>query len=1063
MNNAAANDPATDAAAQQIVGDVLDNNVDGLRSALDKGVNVQNIRGPQGMTLLHLAASHGYTGITRLLLDAGLDPVAEMESGHTPIEIAAMAGHKETAELILDAGKKLAAQAMGTYKEAVANEEGATNGPAAPTAPAPQVVEQRSLGYDEKHLWGTPVDELHGYWAPGQSRAMARLRKAFGGAKSVPAEQRAPAPASAAPQPAASTSSAAPTQPTFPPLTPAQERFRAAMFAGDVESLREQVGAGFPIDATVFAGSAALHVAAVDGKPHVVRTLLELGADLNAIDQQGHTALLYALGHGRTDVVLLLVQQDGVEVNHRAPSGHTALHAAVKANVAVAVPYLLAKGADTTAFNAEGQTPLQHAEALKRDDIAAALRNAPAIAPSTTVAAPVSADEVAEDGTDGHRFALLADACVNGDVATLLKHLAGPADPLIAATEETGASLLHFAVIGGNADVLAVLLEHGVPLQSKMRSRIEELGTDGPFTPLDLARVLDRAEAISVLEEACNGAHDGRGIDGETPDVKAMRKPDGGLYVLVFNRYTGDPVHRTLSERLTRQTLAEHGNGEAEPSPTASDEQRAMEAIGKAVEADDTERLKQVIDGYPEGKQLYVGNGNTILHIAANRGNVENVIMLLKKGADPFHRNERGQRAIDAVPDTVSAMNAKMMLAIATGDDSHFPGKVNPNPLKEMYLGIAQKKGLPFDKLAELKAQHEAKDAQDRVEQDPYFTMEHLEPRRLAIARALAEHMNYDRAMFDLKRSDPQLHFVTLLVAAAEWVARNGRKTVVDEHDMDNDDEPTEQRVVRRVGFRQAVAGIHLRLAMHPFSMVLGHQTPERVKSFSKFLDAVVKVASGGDDLDELEANDLRASLSILVSAWDWSQATLLAQARAVATGGDRPYYTLENFRVFFGNFEDVDPTKHGDHIYPRDALEEAFMAMDLAVRISGEHPVRPLAVTEDMDDQAVLTVVKAWLPLVKGRREVYEVYDPTSVDPEFAPSDRSFSDTLAILETPRTIPVVRYEVYDVQDANGTPFRMATLFKGRIEERKGTDWYCGILKAAHRAGLQPTMTGIPVV
>ncbi|MCA8448948.1 ankyrin repeat domain-containing protein [Burkholderia vietnamiensis] len=1381
----AANDPATvQAVTQMIVTAVMENDVASVQLALDKGLNIQSIQGPVGMSLLHIAAGCGAADVVNILLSIGMNPLAQNgngitpvqlaqheghagiaatlmaaagheqtiqsafpsagarlmhaanegdlptvktlvndgtlvgladEDGTTPLHLAAAGGHMDVVEFLIDQGADLLAksvqngrgwtaldiavrrkhedvallllQAMGEQGFVNANGEIVEPAAQAPSEPhSPTIVpspaaqqaqapaeptqasaspsgEPRVLDLSERHLWGTPVDDLYGYWKPGQSRTMARLRKTFGGAKAAP-EQGAPTASTPAPNAVAPTPTPTQANGTSVPISPEQAAFKTAILNGDVEAIQTQVAAGFPINDQAFAGSAALHVAAADGKTHVVRALLSLGADLNAPDQQGNTALLYAIGNRRTEAAIHLARTDGVDVDHKTPGGFTALHAAVQANVPLVVPYLLAQGADTTLKNRDGQTALQFAEAVKRDDIVAALRNAPAPVKDHSgeddseggvtqeqferhtvnaampgivkavmdnkvedvelalekglnihemeaasngmtllhIAAGCGAKDVtrvllaagmdplvrnndgvtpldlarhegyavvesmlenalppyvqavlandvsnmrtilgkglniqdlhganhmtllhlaAEQGhhemtkllieagldpldetRDGLTASVIADmaghaalakylrdvganpnelvtiqgadytaleianarraskaseACENGDLVGVRSVVTGPDDPVLTMTNTDGASLLHAAVAGENADVVRFLVELGIDLQTRMTQHIDELDTDGPFTALDLARILRNKAAVAVLEEACDAAKGGKGIDGETPMVKAMRKPDGGLFVGVYNKFTGEKVHRTMAERLEKQVLEQHeaqeqGDAPANSSPSTEAEMDAMRAIGAAIEAGDTDRLEQVIDGYPTGQQIFVGDGNTILHIAANRGNAANVLLLLAKGADPFHRNQRGQRAIDVVPDNFHGKHTALHLALAMGEEHRFPFPA----MVPTFRDEAIERGVSFENLQVLKAQSEAVERLDRMEQDPYWTMNVLEPRRLDIARGAAKAMNYDVSMFDLKKSDTQLHFITLLVAAAEWLAKAGRQEVDNDRDF-RETATVDQVTARRVAFRRAVAGVQVRLAMHPYSFAISTQTPENREMFSKLCNFIANV-DRADTMSELEQHDFTAAISILMSSWDWSQVHLLAQARAVAKGEVPPHLTLEDFRRFHENFEALDSTKHGDNIYPRDANEDAYMTLSTMLGLLVQHKsaVRPLAVTDDLPDVEALRETKNWLSEIRAFREVYELTGSSEFEPALKTSDIDFNEAMGLVAGGGV--AILYEVFTF--LGDEP--MVMLFRGRLEEHKA-DWFGGVVMAANRAELQIGMAFVPIV
>jgi ankyrin repeat protein len=113
-------------------------------------------------------------------------------------------------------------------------------------------------------------------------------------------------------------------------------------------------------------GLTALLLAAREGRTEAVKTLVELGADVNEIDPDRHNALIIALINGHFDVAGALIDK-GIDVNATDKVGRTALWAAVDAHTMPTsgkpmyretddtltslqvIEVLLAKGADVNA------------------------------------------------------------------------------------------------------------------------------------------------------------------------------------------------------------------------------------------------------------------------------------------------------------------------------------------------------------------------------------------------------------------------------------------------------------------------------------------------------------------------------------------------------------------------------------------------------------------------------------------------------------------------------------------------------------------------------------------
>jgi len=122
----------------------------------------------------------------------------------------------------------------------------------------------------------------------------------------------------------------------------------------------------------VYAGQTALHLAAAAHRPEVVRSLLERGAPVAAVDRRRAQPLHHAaMGHpgldrwdpaGQADTIALLIAA-GAEPDARDKGGVMPLHRAVRTRCAAAVRALLDGGADPHAVNGRGSTPMDLAVA----------------------------------------------------------------------------------------------------------------------------------------------------------------------------------------------------------------------------------------------------------------------------------------------------------------------------------------------------------------------------------------------------------------------------------------------------------------------------------------------------------------------------------------------------------------------------------------------------------------------------------------------------------------------------------------------------------------------------
>jgi len=109
--------------------------------------------------------------------------------------------------------------------------------------------------------------------------------------------------------------------------------------------------------------------AALEGDGENVNKLLEAGTQVNAMDQDGHTALMYAAFNGHSKIVLALLE-NGAGVDRRDLMGRTALLYASTGPFPETVKILLEKGAKPNIIDSDEHfTPLMHAAAEGNLDV----------------------------------------------------------------------------------------------------------------------------------------------------------------------------------------------------------------------------------------------------------------------------------------------------------------------------------------------------------------------------------------------------------------------------------------------------------------------------------------------------------------------------------------------------------------------------------------------------------------------------------------------------------------------------------------------------------------------
>ena len=139
-------------------------------------------------------------------------------------------------------------------------------------------------------------------------------------------------------------------------LTPAARR--SLLVNDDISRLKLCVANGLKIKEEVsVSGAKLLHYAAAEDARGILQTLLDMGADINAVDYSSKTALYTAVQWGNVNCIKILLQR-GANPNIPNERGRTPLHLATLNDSADLIALLLANGSDTSAGDEEGVTPL---------------------------------------------------------------------------------------------------------------------------------------------------------------------------------------------------------------------------------------------------------------------------------------------------------------------------------------------------------------------------------------------------------------------------------------------------------------------------------------------------------------------------------------------------------------------------------------------------------------------------------------------------------------------------------------------------------------------------------
>jgi ankyrin repeat protein len=135
-----------------------------------------------------------------------------------------------------------------------------------------------------------------------------------------------------------------------------------AAMRGDVAAVRSLIKSGAEVNAAQGDGMTALHWAADLGNEELARILVAAGANVNARTRIGHHAPLHVAAENGHGPIVRLLADAGADVRATSLGGVTPLHAAALSGDSTSVASLLSHGADANARELSwAQTPLMFA------------------------------------------------------------------------------------------------------------------------------------------------------------------------------------------------------------------------------------------------------------------------------------------------------------------------------------------------------------------------------------------------------------------------------------------------------------------------------------------------------------------------------------------------------------------------------------------------------------------------------------------------------------------------------------------------------------------------------
>jgi ankyrin repeat protein len=386
---------------------------------------------------------------------------------------------------------------------------------------------------------------------------------------------------------------------------------------------------GADVNASQTDGMTALHWAVYHDDVQTAGLLVRAGANVKAVNNYSVTPLSLACQNGTTEAVELLLKA-GADPNQALRGGETPLMTAARTGKPGPVKALLARGADVNARERNGQTALMWAAAEGHADVVATLLEAGA-----DFRIPLASG-----------FTPLLFAAREGRIEVVRVLLKAGADVNEAIKEQkvaprgakAGTSALHLAVENAHFELAVALLKAGADpndqrcgygalhMLSWVRKPNRGDSEDGDPPPIG-SGTLTSPEFVKAM--AAHGADlnlrqksgaPGRGIlirGGATPLVAAASTADSAL-ISTLVELGADPL--LTSAQHTTPLMAAAGVGVGAPEEAAGTEPEVVEAVNLLL------KLGADVNAIDD-------NGETAMHGAAYRNHPRVVQLLADKGA----------------------------------------------------------------------------------------------------------------------------------------------------------------------------------------------------------------------------------------------------------------------------------------------------------------------------------------------------------------------------------------------------------------------------------------------
>jgi len=540
----------------RMIGAASDGDKKAIQALLKEGVDV-NVRDWDDLTALIPAASSGHLEICKLLVKEGVDINAKDKDGITALMEASIMGHTKIVEFLVSSGAEVDAAASS---EVTALWLAASEG----KAEVMKILLDRMA--DAKN---TRVDGITALMTASVGGHLEAVKLLLENGADVTATDKD----------------------GLTCLMNAAEN-------GNVEVLKALVQHADDksfLDTISSTGYNALTIASAHGHANVIEFLVEAGANVGAVDENGVTALMYAAASNHVDAMRALLEKGNSEIDFKHSHGGTALLEASTGGATDAIKLLLEKGAQFDFVDNDGVSPLM---------------------------------AVASQGSIEGQTAMIEALQKIKSEAEMKEH--------INMFSYSGGSSVMFSAAGGHANCTKQLIELGADVNAIARAtpeyleKLQKMIEDGTYKEEE-----PNVDGVTALHVAAQGGHT------EVVDILI----EAGADVTILDDEKRSPLLLAVKGNHveTSKSLLKAG---ADPNTSYSDDEgKEHNLLFDAIMIENDELAQILIEkgaalDYTDDKKV------TTLLQAAHRGLSNITEKLLEKNSDPEFLNAASEDAI---------------------------------------------------------------------------------------------------------------------------------------------------------------------------------------------------------------------------------------------------------------------------------------------------------------------------------------------------------------------------------------------------------------------------------